>query len=572
MLKNRSLFFKVILLVLLPVSVFGQTTFTDVTDEAGVGDSNLGVGVAWGDLNRDGLLDLYLTNLGQRNSLYINNGDGTFEDITVRAGVDDNGDGVGCAWGDYDNDGFLDLFATNRPGADRLYHNQGDSTFFDKAPEYGMSDPSGWGEAVAWGDYDNDGYIDLYKVRMQQSNVLYRNLNGEGFEDVTYSAGVGDTGPGESVGWCDYDNDGNLDLYVTNASGYNLLYRNNGDGTFTDQADPAGIRENGSSYGCGWGDYDNDGDFDLYVGRNGANRLYRNNGDGTFDDVSSEADVDGPGWTLGVAWGDCDNDGWLDLHVAVHQGDDVLYRNLGDGTFEDVTDQAGIHNYLQGRGTAWGDYDNDGFIDIYIANQPAARNVLFRNNGNDNHFIQLALIGDGSNRDGIGSRVVCVSGDLRMTAQVEGGSSFASQHSLPLEFGLGDNTVVDSVCIYWPSGTIDIMTDLDPDQFLQVVEGGTVGVDRRPEGCLPGNYLLLSNYPNPFNAGTIIEYALPEISHVTIEIYDLLGRNAETLIEGQRPAGYNHVIWDAGGRPSGIYFYRIQVGDYSETGKMILLK
>jgi hypothetical protein len=474
--KNQSLIFAFVFWLLLPVSLSAQTSFTDVTDQAGVGDTNFGVGVAWGDFDRDGRLDLYLVNLGQGNVLYLNKGDGTFEDVSFEAGVGDPGDGVGCAWGDYNNDGLLDLFMSNRPGYHRLYHNNGDTTFTDKAPEFGMSDPFGMGESVAWGDYDNDGFVDLYVVRMMQTNILYRNVAGGDFEDVTAFAGVGDNGRGEATAWCDYDDDGDQDLYLANAYGYNLLYRNDGDGTFTDFTDSAGIREYANSFGCAWGDYDNDGDFDLYVGRQGANKLYANNGDGTFEDVTSEAGVGHTGWSLGVSWGDYDNDGWLDLHLANHQGDDVLYRNLGDGTFEDVTDQAGVHNFFNGRGDIWGDYNGDGFLDLYVSNHDGARNVLFENNGNDNHFLHLRLIGVLSNKDGIGSKVVSVCGEVRMTRQIEGGSGFASQNSLPVEFGLAANTVVDSVYIYWTSGHIDTLTELAADQFLEVVEGVGLGI------------------------------------------------------------------------------------------------
>jgi hypothetical protein len=244
----------VILSICLPMYVFGQTTFTDVTDQAGVGDTNYSVGIAWGDFNNDGWQDLYVVNLGQGNILYVNNGDGTFDDVTAIAGVGDTGPGVGCAWGDYDNDDLIDLFVSNRPGSSRLYRNQGDTIFIDMATIYSMSYPSGMGESVVWGDYDKDGYIDLYKVRMNQPNILYHNLRGEGFEDVTAFAGVGDAGPGEGATWCDYDDDGFIDLYVINAGGCNLLCHNNGNGTFTDLASYAGIRQPGSSFGCAWGD------------------------------------------------------------------------------------------------------------------------------------------------------------------------------------------------------------------------------------------------------------------------------------------------------------------------------
>jgi hypothetical protein len=558
--------------IIASVPASGQTTFNDVTAEAGVGDASFGVGAAWGDFDGDGWLDLYLVNLGQGNKLYLNNGDGTFANVTARAGVGDGGDGVGCAWGDYNNDGLPDLFVSNRPGADRLYRYNGDTTFTDVAPEFGMSDPSGLGESVAWGDYDSDGFIDLYKIRMQQSNILYHNVDGENFEDVTSFAGVGHAGTGEGTSWCDYDNDGYLDIYATNASGYNPLYRNNGDGTFSECSEQAGIRDYGASFGCSWGDYDNDGDFDLYVGKNGANRLFQNSGDGTFDEVGGQAGVDYSGWTLGVAWADYDNDGWLDLHLAIHQGDDVLYRNLGDCTFEDVTDQAGVHNHYNARGNVWGDYNNDGFLDLYVVNHDGAENILFENQGNDNHFLNINLIGDPSNKAGIGSRVVCVAGDLRMTSLVDGGSGFASQNSLPVEFGLGDNIVADSLYILWPSGVVDILTDIEADQFLDIAEGGTVGIDHNEEGRTPEKLRLLGAYPNPFNGATSIRYILAEDSRVVVGIYDILGRKVETLVRERESPGLHQVTWEAESRSSGLYFYRVQAGEFSETKKMLLVR
>ena len=568
---TRSVLPLAVFLLIAAAPVSSQTVFSDVTAEAGVGDAGYGVGAAWADFDGDGYLDLYLVNLGQSNKLYLNNGDGTFADVTVRAGVGDSGDGVGCAWGDYNNDGRLDLFVSNRPGSNRLYRYNGDTTFTDMAPQFGMSDPSGLGESVAWGDYDNDGFIDLYKMRMQQSNMLYHNLEGEDFEDVTSIAGVGHAGTGEGTSWCDYDDDGDLDIYATNASGYNLLYRNNGDGTFSECSDSAGIRDYGASYGCAWGDYDNDGDFDLYVGKNGANRLFRNSGDGTFAEVAAEAGVDYAGWTLGVAWADYDNDGWPDLHLAVHQGDDVLYRNLGDGTFQDVTDRAGVHNYYNARGNVWGDFNNDGFLDLYVVNHDGAQNILFENGGNENHFLSIDLIGEQSNRAGIGAKVVCVAGDLRMMSVVDGGSGFASQNSLPVEFGLGENVAAESLFVFWPSGIVDILTDIQADQFLSITESETVGIEYN-DIPVPRMFSLSQNYPNPFNAATVIRYALPEPCHVKIEIFDILGRRVETLVDENQQAGYHQVIWNARDLSSGIYLYRIQAGHYLQTNKMILLR
>ena len=226
---------------------------------------------------------------------------------------------------------------------------------------------------------------------------------GVDFSDVTDIAGVGCTGSSRGVAWGDYDNDGDLDLYVANYNEANVLYRNNGDGTFTDVTSEAGVGCISHSYGVAWGDYDNDGDLDLYVANYGANVLYRNNGDGTFTDVTSEAGVSCTGSSLGVAWGDYDNDGDLDLYVANHYEANVLYKNNGDGTFTDVTGAAGVGCTGSSYGVAWGDYDNDGHLDLYVANNGA--NVLYRNNGNLNHWLQIRLHGTISNRSAIGTKV-----------------------------------------------------------------------------------------------------------------------------------------------------------------------
>ena len=226
---------------------------------------------------------------------------------------------------------------------------------------------------------------------------------GVDFSDVTDIAGVSCTGYSNGVAWGDYDNDGDLDLYVANLSEANVLYRNNGDGTFTDVTSEAGVGCTGYSRGVAWGDYDNDGDLDLYVANSdGANVLYRNNGDGTFTDVTDEAGVGCTGSSRGVAWGDYDNDGDLDLYVANFYEANVLYRNNGDGTFTMVG--AGVGCTGSSKGVAWGDYDNDGDLDLYVANWDEA-NVLYRNNGNLNHWLQIRLHGTISNRSAIGTKV-----------------------------------------------------------------------------------------------------------------------------------------------------------------------
>ena len=458
---------------------FAQTTFTDVTKKAGVGHEGSGWGTAFGDYNNDGYIDIYVANNGA-NVLYCNNGDGTFTEITKEAGVGDIRWSIGAIFGDYDNDGDIDIYVENAGGGNALYRNNGDGTFTDVTDDAGVGH-NVTGHAAAFFDYDNDGYLDIYVTIDGPPNILYHN-NGDGtFSNATSAAGVGATGTSVGIAFGDYDNDGHLDIYVGNFwKDTDVLYRNNGDGTFTDVTDEAGVTKKLSTGGVAFGDYDNDGHLDIYVGNgDGANVLYRNNGDGTFTDVTDEANVGHTGAADNVAFGDYDNDGYLDIYVVngtiyAREEVDVLYRNNGDGTFIDVTDEAGIGGEGPGIGVAFGDYNNDGFLDIYVSNGSMlkAANVLYRNNGNMNDWLHIKIVGTKSNKDGIGARVKVVAGALSMIRQV-GGDSAYSQNSLPVEFGLGRNTEADLVEIRWPSGIVDTFTNVRANQVIEVTEGAS---------------------------------------------------------------------------------------------------
>ena len=409
-------------------------TFTDVTAIAGVGDTGNGIGTAWGDYDCDGDLDLYVVNYGQANILYRNNGDGTFTDVTALAGVGHSAATYGGAlWGDYDGDGHLDLYLTNHGQANVLYRNNGDGTFTDNTATAGVGH-TGIGFGTASSDYDGDGDLDLYITNIWSANVLYRN-NGNGtFTDVAAAAGVSAAGVGSrGASWGDYDGDGRLDLYVTNSGGANTLFRNNGDGTFTNVTAAAGVAHGGNSQGAVWGDYDGDGYLDLYVANLGghANGLYRNNGDGTFTNVATAAGVDYNGWTPRVAWADVDNDGRLDLYL--NNGSNLVYRNNGDGSFTNITTTAGVGDVTDGYSAVWGDVDVDGDLDLYVANFGA--NVLYLNNTNPavGTYLQVAVRRDGVLASGL--TVELMDGDTRVaTRTIDGGSGRGAQNATPVHF------------------------------------------------------------------------------------------------------------------------------------------
>ncbi len=472
-------------------------TFTEVGEAAGVNDRGSGFGVAVADYDNDGDLDLYHSTFRTGPSrLFRNEGEGTFVEVGEAAGVRDDGNTFGPAWADYDSDGDLDLFvakgARTGSGPNRLYRNRGDGTFDEVAAAAGVVDEEGAGAGIAWGDYDRDGDLDLYIVNHGDPNRLFANQGDGTFVDVAAAAGVDeDEDVGRGVAWGDYDHDGDLDLIVTGGDRPNRLYENQGDGTLVGEV--AGVSDDGAGTGVAWADYDEDGDLDLYLVNNGGvNRLYANQDDGTFIDVGSAAGVNDEGIGNGVAWADYDQDGDLDLYLSKvedagsakrqttnSEPGNRLFRNEGDGTFVQVAAAAGVNDEGFGFAVAWFDYDNDGDLDLYVVNisnavgplPPNAPNRLYRNDTTGHAWLSVEAVGTVSNRSGIGTVVTAVTGTQRQRREVDGGSGYLSQPSLPVEFGLGSATNVDSLIVAWPSGLVEVLTDLPASQAIRVIEG-----------------------------------------------------------------------------------------------------
>ena len=498
----------------------------------------VGSGAAFFDYDNDGLLDIYFVNSADLpgshsptppiNRLYHNNGDGTFTDLTEQAGVGDTGYGAGCAVADYDNDGDLDLYVTNF-GANVLYRNNGDGTFTDVTQHAGVGD-NRWSLGCAFADYDNDGFVDLYvtnyiafdfetHIDCTQKGVptycppesfegspdtLYRN-NGDGtFTDVTTHAGVyNKDGKGMGVVFGDYDNDGDVDCYVGNDAGENFLYQNRGDGTFTNVGWMAGVEadENGNvqgTMGVDFGDYDNDGLLDLIAVnyQQQPNALYRNDNGSFFTDVSFVAGLADSlpyvGW--GADFFDVDNDGDKDLLIAnghlqdtVEQYDGTttypqqnhLLINNGQGRFVNAAMNAGsgLQARRVSRGLATGDYDNDGDLDVLISNANDTPQLLRNDSRNQGNWILIRTVGTRSNRAGIGTRVQIQTGDLTQVDEVRGGSGYLSHNDLRLHFGIGTHKRIDRIEARWSSGGVDIIRDITPNQILTITEGSHSGRD-----------------------------------------------------------------------------------------------
>ena len=459
--------------------------------------------VAWGDYDGDGFPDLLGGNAADPGAfLYRNRGDGTFEAIHTNI-VGGLKPGVG-AWADYDNDGFLDFY-TVEPGnsGNRLYHNLGNGTFLrlTNAATIGsiLTDHS-YSTSVAWGDYDNDGFVDVVVANglsgsTSIKNFLYHNQGDGTFAKITSGAIVNDARQSWSVSWADYDDDGRLDLFVTNDSGQdNQLFHNDGPTGFTQlTAAQVGsiVHEGGDSRGAAWGDYDNDGYLDLFVSHGPKNLLYHNDGHGHFTRITMGAIVNDttPFKSHGCAWVDYDDDGYLDL-FAVQPGDNnFLYHNNGDGTFTRILTGSLVNDGVNAVSidAAWADYNNDGFMDVALANE--SNNTLFQNAGNQNHWINLRLVGTASNRAAIGAkvRVLATIGGKTFWQRrdITGSGSISAQSDLRASFGLGDATNIDTVRIEWPSGTVQELHNVETKQFLTVTEPA------RLKGARGGNFYRL---------------------------------------------------------------------------------
>jgi hypothetical protein len=543
----------------------GDGSFARITAGAIVNDGGRSYGCAWGDYDKDGDLDLFVANAGANNFLYRNDGPAGFAKITAGAIVNDGGNSTGCAWADYDNDGDLDLFVANE-GPNSLYRNDDPQrAIFTKITTGEIVTDTGLSRGAVWGDYNNDGALDLFVANSGINNLLYRNngnsnnwinisligtfsnasaigarvsvkstinsvpvwqireisaqtgafsqnsLNAEfglgdagiidsikvawpggivqtltnvapkqfltitepQFTRVTGSVVTTDRGNSYGGSWADYDNDGDLDLFVTNSGGENnFLYRNNGPAGFakiTEGAIPL-VRDGGNSFGSSWGDYDNDGDLDLFVanGSNQNNFLYRNDGPAGFAKIDTGAIVTDGGSSFGCAWGDYDNDGHLDLFVA-NIGNNFLYRNNGNGSFTKITAGRIVTDGGNSQGCNWGDYDNDGDLDLFVANAGGENNFLYRNNG-DRTFERILsgqIVNNGGNSFSASWGDYDNDGDLDLFVSNDGGNNFLYENN-----GTGNFTRINTGAIVEDGGRSfgsswgDFDNDGDLDLFV----------------------------------------------------------------------------------------------------------
>jgi enediyne biosynthesis protein E4 len=538
-------------------NILSRPRFTDIAESAGLGVrvvnggektkkyifESTGSGVAVFDYDRDGFPDIFLLN-GSRlegftpgaaptNHLFHNNRDGTFTDVSQKAHLARSGWAQGVCAGDYDNDGFDDLFVTYYGQPNVLYHNNRDGTFSDVTEQAGLAaSDRNYSTGCSFLDYDHDGKLDLFVASYVKFDLppaplpganpdclwkavpvfcgprgfpfaqqrLYHNQGRGMFADASLSAGIRKAGGCYGLGVLtgDFENRGWPDIYLACDSTPSLFFRNNADGTFVERGEQAGLayNEDGleqAGMGVSAADYDGDGWFDILKTNFDEDfpDLYRNERDGNFSLRTFDAKL---GLNLRyLSWGggffDYDNDGWPDIFIAnghvypeleshnhpesPYRQQNLLYHNSGTGTFQDVTSIAGAGLALRrsGRGVAFGDWDNDGRLDIVINNQNDPPTVLRNDDAGKNHWISIRTVGTVSNRDGIGARVVLRAGERTQLDEVRSGGSYLSQSDLRLHFGLGQAKTIEQLEVHWPSGTVDRLSNLPADQFLTVQEG-----------------------------------------------------------------------------------------------------
>ena len=488
------------------------------------------------DVNNDNFQDILITNGktgGENNMLYLNNGDGTFSLINDTI-VKDNTptDGATCA--DYDNDGYIDVFAVNWYGIDNLLYRNNHGSSFSSIDTSIVSSQLGHSETAAWGDYNNDGLLDLYVTNSSglKNNFFYENLGSGHFLAVTGTDPVTDNFFSRCANWIDYDRDGDQDLFVANENiQQNNLYRNDGGLSFTKITGDTIVSGNPNSMSSSWGDFDNDGDFDLFVANyQQHNQMFENDGSGNFSAVSGPWSTE-VGCSFSSSFTDYDNDGNLDIFVTngycASNLNNYLYKNNGDGTFSKDTIEPMSTDLGGSFGCAWGDYDNNGFMDLVVANwqgeiQP---NYLYRNDGNGNNWLKLKLEGTVSNRSAIGTIVRCkaiIDGDtIWQMREVSSQTGYCSQNSLVVHFGLKDATSIDSLQVIWPSGITQDFGSLGTNQFYTLIENGSIGITGMTNPLEDKKSIKV--FPNPSDGAFTIEIPVLKGENVKIEIFDITG-------------------------------------------------
>ena len=576
-----------------PTSFLEANIFSKVINSPVVNTPGDSRSVNWVDIDNDTDLDLFITNgpeAGENNFLYKNNGTGGFSAVTNDPIVQDGKPSDGATWGDCDNDGDLDCFVVNWYGVNNLwYKNKGNGTF-EQVLVGNLVNDGGFSETASWGDYDNDGWLDLYVTNSggNLKNFLYRNLHDGTFQKVSTGNPVTDAFASRSVNWTDFNGDGKLDLFVSNESGqHENLYRNNGDGTFTKLTTGPLVTAGGSTMSSSWGDYDNDGDQDVYLANAPGNEgLFRYEGNETFFKITTGPAVTSGGNSFSCQWADVDNDADLDLFVtnAFFGGPwkNFLFLNNGDGSFtKNLTEIPAIDEGWS-YGCAFGDWDCDGDLDLGVATCLDAdqTDYLYENHSaeNGNNWLEIKLIGTTSNRSAIGAKVrvtATINGQqVTQLREISAQSGYCGQNQLTAHFGLADADSV-TMMVEWPSGLEQLFGNLAVNHCLTLVEGqAMVGVAQPPFSGPASRTLALQ--PNPSADSVTVIWDQPETETIVLQVVDLQGRVA-FFQKINAASGQNEWVWNGldnqgANVPAGNYTLSLQGKGWQAAEGMVRVR
>ncbi len=560
------------------ISFEGQ--YTDgpflVHSDGPLGNAEMGMGISLIDYDRDGDLDIHVLNDGSADQLLRNDGDLSFTDVATGL-IADTGASRSGAWADFNRDGHLDLILGKHEEANVLLSGDGAGGFVIPA-SIGMDD-AGPATSVSWCDYDLDGILDAYIANQGTPNLLMKNLGdlGGGFYIFTSQSGpVTNDGQSLGVNWIDLTGDQRPELFISNSFSGNVLLENTPIG-FSDFSYSSGLADVTNGTGCAWGDYDNDGDFDLYLCNDGmSDHIYDNGGDLHFAPLVGDLATN-MGHGRGVVWADFNNDTNLDVYVVRHNEPD--YFLLGDGTGQFTRVPVGpIEANGTGNAIACGDLDNDGDIDVFITREGMSNLLLSNELAGDNNFLELTLVGSADQPDAIGAQVRLTAGGISQIRNLSAGSGYLNSNSPTLHFGLADIALVDEIEITWPDGTIQTLTNLAANQFMQVTMGENPLSPVNDHLNLPRVTTLGKAHPNPFNPATNISFALAQSGPTRLDIYTVDGRHVRSLVNESMAAGQHDVTWvgkDDSGQSvaSGTYFYQLTDSSGNQiSGRMALVK
>lgn len=509
--------------------------------------------------------------------------DGTFSDVTEESGVDVDGDVFSPLWGDINNDGYLDLFVGKQSGdlTCQLFLGSNEGVFTEITLESGIVVDDAIGSAT-FGDFNLDGLIDLFVATRDSEDYLFENtyageMTSTYFTDVSTRAGIG----GESFAlpmqatWVDYDNDFDPDLFALHDGNLqSRFYQNSSFLPLIEVSASSKLQVARSSMGVAWGDYDNDGWKDVYITNIDQGNLFRNTGNGRFEDVTVQSGTGLNGMSWGVVFVDFDNDGDEDLFIGNTFDFDgrrsFLYENVG-GEFVNIARDANADLSTNTFGVSTGDFNKDGLMDLVVGDDSGANKLLINQSDGDNNWLYLTLEGDTYNKMAAGATVNLYAGGSLYTRSVYAGSSYRSQISPTLHFGLEKASVIDSLFVHWGKGSTEIYYDLPVNKDLKIVQNSLLRVGVGDSEPVPATSEV-SVFPNPSVGLATFIITIPETAHVRIELFDVTGRKVDILQYGVLSAGEHRITHSTSTHPAGVYFYRVIQQTLITTGKLVISK